>query len=49
MDKLKAYTPDWSAEFIKNRDLEIRKATEILGIKNVKFLNFPTVKLDTVP
>lgn len=45
----KAYTPDWSEEFIKNRPKEVEAAKRILGIKRVYFLDFPTVKLDTVP
>jgi len=45
----KAYTPDWTEEFIENRKKEIENATRILGIKKVYYLNFPTVKLDTLP
>tara|TARA_Y100000310_G_C20647334_1_gene797389 strand:+ start:272 stop:952 length:681 start_codon:yes stop_codon:yes gene_type:complete len=45
----KAYTPDWSEEFIKNRKTEIKKSNKILKIKKTYFLDFPTVKLDTVP
>jgi LmbE family N-acetylglucosaminyl deacetylase len=45
----KAYTPDWSEEFLKNRSKEIGKANKALGIKKTYFLNYPTVKLDTVP
>jgi len=45
----KAYTPDWSEEFLKTRQKEIEKVNEILGIKKTYFLNFPTVKLDTIP
>lgn len=45
----KAYTPDWSEEFIENREKEIEKANKILGIKNTYFLDYPTVKLDTIP
>lgn len=45
----KAYTPDWSEVFIKNRKKEIDSTVAVLGIKKVYFLNFPTVKLDTVP
>ena len=45
----KAYTPDWSEEFLKNRTKEIEKANKILGIKKTHFLNYPTVKLDTFP
>ena len=45
----KAYTPDWSKEFIKNRKKEIKKSNKILKIKKTYFLDFPTAKLDTVP
>ena len=36
----KAYGPDWSKRFIKNRGKEISKATDILNIKKIHFLNF---------
>lgn len=45
----KAYTPDWSEDFIKNREKEIAGAIKALGIKKTFFLDLPTVKLDTVP
>lgn len=45
----KAYTPDWSEEFIKNRGEEIKCANRVLGIKKTFFLDLPTVKLDTIP
>jgi len=45
----KGYTPDWSEEFLKNRPKEIDNVKDILGIKEVHFLNFPAVKLDTIP
>ena len=45
----KAYTPDWSEEFLKNRPKEIEESNKILGIKKTYFLDFPTVKLDTIP
>lgn len=45
----KAYTPDWSNEFIKNREKEIECAKDALGIKGVVYLDLPTVKLDTIP
>lgn len=44
-----AYEPEWSSEFIKERPAQIAKAAKILGIKKVHTLNFPTVKLDTIP
>lgn len=45
----KAYTPDWSEDFLKKRSEEIKKANEILGIKKTYLLDFPTIKLDTIP
>ena len=45
----KAYTPDWSEEFLKNRPKEIAKSNKILGIHSTFFLDYPTVKLDTIP
>jgi LmbE family N-acetylglucosaminyl deacetylase len=45
----KAYTPDWSEEYLKNKEKEVPKVNKILGIKKTYFLDFPTVKLDTVP
>lgn len=44
----KAYTPDWSEEYLKNKSKEIKKSNKILGIKKTYFLDFPTVKLDTI-
>jgi LmbE family N-acetylglucosaminyl deacetylase len=43
------HAPDWSEEFIKNRPKEIKKANKTLGIKKTYFLDYPTVKLDTIP
>lgn len=45
----KAYTPDWSEEFLENRPQEIKESNRILGIKKTYFLDFLTVKLDTIP
>lgn len=45
----KAYLPDWPEEFIANRPKEIEAASSILGIKETILLDFPTVKLDTIP
>ena len=45
----KAYSPEWSEEFIKNRPREVEAAGDVLGIKNIYFLDFLTVKLDSVP
>ena len=45
----KAYTPDWSEDFINKRKSQIKKCCRILGICSTYFLDFPTAKLDTVP
>lgn len=45
----KAYTPDWTEEFIGKRTKEIEEANASLGIQKSYFLDFPTVKVDTVP
>lgn len=45
----KAYTPDWSEEFLKKREEEIAQVVKLLGIKKTYFLDFPTVRLDTIP
>lgn len=45
----KAYTPEWSDDFIENRKKEIKCSVKNLGIKKTIFLDFPTVKLDTIP
>ncbi|MBI2113455.1 MAG: PIG-L family deacetylase [Candidatus Wildermuthbacteria bacterium] len=45
----KAYTPDWTEEFLAERPNEIEKAGNILGIAKTYFLDFPSVKVDTIP
>lgn len=45
----KAYSPEWSRRFIRNRQQEIEKVNKILSIKKTFFLDFPTVKLNTIP
>lgn len=45
----KAYPPEWSEDEIKSRKEEVLRVNEILGIRKTRFLDFPTVKLDTVP
>jgi len=44
-----AYTPDWTKKQIIERRKEIEEVSETLGIKEVISLEFPTVKLDTIP
>jgi LmbE family N-acetylglucosaminyl deacetylase len=45
----KAYPPRWPEEEVKKRKEEVFSASNILGIRKTYFLDFPTVKLDTVP
>jgi N-acetylglucosamine malate deacetylase 1 len=45
----RAYAPDWPEENIKLRRQEVLAVSEALGIKKVHFLDYPTVKLDTIP
>lgn len=45
----KAYTPDWSETYIEEKKVEIDASNKILGIHETIFLNYPTVKLDTIP
>lgn len=45
----KGYTPDWSEELIENRPKNVEKANKCLGIKKTYFLDYPAVKLDTIP
>jgi len=45
----KAYAPDWSEEFLRERPKEIEESNRILGIKKTYFLDFPDAKLDTIP
>ena len=43
------YKPKWTDEILKLNKEEALKVKEILGIKHIYFLNFPAIKLDTVP
>lgn len=45
----RAYTPDWSEEYIQNKAEEIERSCGILGINKKFKLNYPTVMLDTYP
>lgn len=45
----KAYPPEWPEDEIKERRGEVLGINQILGIKETYFLDFPTVKLDTIP
>ena len=44
-----AYMPEWPQEFIKDRPRQIRATADVLGVKDIHMLEFPTVKLDTLP
>jgi len=45
----KAYPPEWTEQEIQERREEVLRVNKILGIKKTYFLDFPTVKLDTIP
>jgi LmbE family N-acetylglucosaminyl deacetylase len=45
----RAYAPEWPEDEIPRRKQEVLKANEVLGIRKTDFLDFPTVKLDTLP
>ncbi len=45
----RVYTPDWTPQYLENREKQIDKSNEILGIKKTYSLDFPAVKLDTIP
>lgn len=44
----KGYTPDWTEEYLEIRKKEIENVKKILGIKEIFYLDYPTVKLDTI-
>lgn len=45
----KAYTPDWSEEYLIKKENEIEISNSILGISKRIDLGYPTVQLDTIP
>ena len=45
----KAYSPEWPEAEIEEKKQEVLRASKILNIKETFFLDFPTVKLDTLP
>lgn len=45
----KAYRPDWSEAFLRRRQREIADVKRVLEIEEIHTLDFPTVKLDTIP
>src|SRR3989344_5171355 len=40
--------PDWSREYIENKDREIKDSNQALGFKEVFFLDLPSIRLDTI-
>jgi len=45
----RTYPPEWPEKEIEERRREVHRSADILGIKQVHFLDLPTVKLDTIP
>jgi LmbE family N-acetylglucosaminyl deacetylase len=45
----KPVVPDWSEEYINNKEKEIKTSNNFLGFKEVFFLDLPSLRLDTVP
>ena len=45
----KAYTPDWTPEYVANQMKELEASNRILSVKKTFYLNFPAAGLDTVP
>lgn len=43
------YTPDWPEDELEAMHEQAIKALETLGVKDASFLEFPTVKLNSVP
>lgn len=44
----KPLVPDWSQEYIENKEKEIKASNEFLGFKEVFFLDLPALRLDTI-
>ena len=40
---------DWTAEYVENKDKEIKASDDFMGFKQVFFLDLPALRLDTVP
>lgn len=43
------YSPQWSAEFIKRKALEVVAVGKAYGMASVQKLGFPTIRLDGIP
>ena len=44
-----AYNPPWSKEYLETARQQVDKVQKVLGIQEIFFCGFPTVKLNTVP
>jgi LmbE family N-acetylglucosaminyl deacetylase len=45
----RAYSPPWSEEYLATARRQVANVQQVLGIREVFFCGFPTVKLNTVP
>lgn len=45
----KAYAPDWPEAIIERGRAQAQEALQTLGLTSIRFLDFPTVKLNAVP
>ena len=42
-DVTKAYSPDWSSQYLQRKEVEIKQSNAIIGISDPYDLNYPTV------
>jgi LmbE family N-acetylglucosaminyl deacetylase len=45
----RGHEPQWSAELLERKEQEISRVAAAYGFENTFRLNFPTIKLDTIP
>jgi len=45
----RGHEPQWSAELLERKEQEIAKVSAAYGFENTFRLNFPAIKLDTIP
>ncbi len=45
----RAYPPDWDEDLITRKREEVKRAAAILGVADLRFLDMPAARLDTVP
>lgn len=45
----RGHEPQWSTELLAQKEKEIARVAETYGFENTFRLNFPTIKLDTIP